>query len=184
MTENQRATLVDSLICLGQKFKLRDETLFLSVNLMDRFLSIKAIEDSNELTLVATASLYIACKYEEIYPPNGRELLHSMSAAEGFSYDDLLKQEHQIIFKLEFQISETTPYTFLCRYVQVANATLTVFHLAQYLLELALLDSKMNQYPPSLQAASALYVAMRVFVIENLKNPGCLKIENQKVGTR
>ena len=36
------------------------------------------------------------------------------------------------------------------------------FFLSQYLLELALLDSKMNQYKPSLLASTAIYVAMRV----------------------
>jgi hypothetical protein len=51
-----------------------------------------------------------------------------------------------------------------------------VFFLAQYLLELALLDSKMNQYPPSLQASSALYVAMRVSIADSLYKQG---LENQ-----
>jgi hypothetical protein len=39
--------------------------------------------------------------------------------------------------------------------------------MAQYLLELALLDSKMNMYLPSLLASAAIYVAMRVILSEN-----------------
>ena len=40
------------------------------------------------------------------------------------------------------------------------------------MLELALLDSRMNQYPPSMQASAALYVAMRITLIDSLKRLG------------
>jgi hypothetical protein len=59
-------------------------------------------------------------------------------------------------------MQESSSYRFLERYSKIAKADSVVFFLAQYLLELALLDSKMNQYPPSVQASAALYVAMRV----------------------
>ena len=63
---------------------------------------------------------------------------------------------------MELQLCETTAYRFLERYLLIAKQTNKVFFLAQFLLESALLDSKMAQYPPSLQAAAALYVAMRI----------------------
>lgn len=80
----------------------------------------------------------------------------------------ILDMEMQILKNLEFQITETSSYRFLERYSKIAKADSVVFYLAQYLLELALLDSKMNQYPPSLQASSALYVAMRVSMADSL----------------
>lgn len=80
--------------------------------------------------------------------------------------------EQQILFKLEFQMSETSSYRFLERYSKIAKADSVMFFLAQYLLELALLDSKMNQYPPSLQASAALYVAMRVTLTDALSKQG------------
>ena len=45
-----------------------------------------------------------------------------------------------------------------------------MFYLAQYLLELALLDSKMNQYTPSLLASTAIYVALRVALAGNRRD--------------
>ena len=80
--------------------------------------------------------------------------------------------EQQILFKLEFQMSETSSYRFLERYSKIAKADSVMFFLAQYLLELALLDSKMNQYPPSLQESAALYVAMRVTLTDALSKQG------------
>ena len=63
---------------VSSRFKLKDETLFLTVNLIDRYLSQKDIQGKDELQLVATAAMLVATKYEEIYPPSGKELLRAM----------------------------------------------------------------------------------------------------------
>ena len=52
--------------------------------------------------------------------------------------------EQKILFSLEFDIQQTSSYRFLERYSKIAKADSVIFYLAQYLLELALLDSKMN----------------------------------------
>ena len=75
--------------------------------------------------------------------------------------------EFNILYCVEFNIQQTSSYRFLERYSKIAKADSVNFFLAQYLLELALLDSKMNQYPPSLLASTALYVAMRVTLTDN-----------------
>jgi Cyclin, N-terminal domain len=40
INENQRAIVIDWLISVHLKFKLLDETLFLTVNILDRYLSV------------------------------------------------------------------------------------------------------------------------------------------------
>lgn len=39
LTESERSITVDKLTEVCSKFKLKDETIFLTVNLMDRYLS-------------------------------------------------------------------------------------------------------------------------------------------------
>jgi Cyclin, N-terminal domain len=68
ISERMRAILVDWLIEVHLKFKLRAETLFLTVNLIDRFLSRAKVERS-KLQLVGVTAMMLASKYEEIYPP-------------------------------------------------------------------------------------------------------------------
>jgi hypothetical protein len=63
-----RAILVDWLIEVHLKFKLKSETLFLTVNLIDRFLERQKVS-RNKLQLVGVTAMMIASKYEEIYPP-------------------------------------------------------------------------------------------------------------------
>ena len=49
------------------------ETLYISVQIIDRFLELKQVRRSR-LQLVGVASLLLAAKYEEIYPPELKEL--------------------------------------------------------------------------------------------------------------
>lgn len=169
VNENVRAILVDWLINVHAKFKLLPETLFITVNLIDRYLSLYVVPKT-QVQLVGVAALLIATKYEEIYPPTVKDFIYLTDNA--YTRKEVLQMEYKILFALQFQVTETSSYRFLERYSKIAKADSIIFFLAQYLLELALLDSKMNQYPPSLQASAALYVAMRVTLTESQHKTG------------
>ena len=66
--EETRSILVDWLIYIHMKCKLWPETLYITVNLIDRYLSLFQVNES-QIQLVGVAALLIATKYEEIYPP-------------------------------------------------------------------------------------------------------------------
>ena len=100
------------------------------------------------MQLVGIAALLIATKYEEIYPPTVKEFIYLTD--DTFTRKEVLEMERKILFNIEFGITETSAYRFLELYSKIAKADSVIFFLAQYLLELALLDSKMNQYLPSL----------------------------------
>jgi len=63
-----RGILVDWVIEVHLRFRLLPETLFLTINIIDRYLE-KTIMERVRLQLVAVAALLIASKYEEIYVP-------------------------------------------------------------------------------------------------------------------
>lgn len=69
INEKMRIILIDWLIEVHLKFKLLPETLFLTINFIDRYLQ-KNQTPRDKLQLIAVSSLLIACKYEEIYPRN------------------------------------------------------------------------------------------------------------------
>lgn len=70
-----RSILVDWLVEVHLKFKLVPETLYLTVNLIDRYLERETVERP-KLQLVGVTCLLIASKYEEIYPPELRDLVY------------------------------------------------------------------------------------------------------------
>lgn len=68
VNERMRAILVDWLIDVHTKFDLSLETLYLTINIIDRFLAIRNVP-RRELQLVGISAMLIASKYEEIWPP-------------------------------------------------------------------------------------------------------------------
>jgi glucose-6-phosphate-specific signal transduction histidine kinase len=61
-----RSILVDWLIEVHRKFELTPETLYLSINILDRYLSMKNVS-RRELQLVSIGSILLAYKYGESY---------------------------------------------------------------------------------------------------------------------
>jgi len=75
INEKMRAILVDWIIEVHLKFKLLPETLFLTINLIDRYLERVQIKRNN-LQLVGVTAMLIASKYEEIYAPEVRDFVY------------------------------------------------------------------------------------------------------------
>ena len=75
INENVRAILVDWIISVHAKFKLLPETLYLTINLIDRYFA-RFVVMKADVQLVGVASLLIATKYEEIYPPTVKDFIY------------------------------------------------------------------------------------------------------------
>ncbi|KAK8560400.1 hypothetical protein V6N13_082843 [Hibiscus sabdariffa] len=74
INERMRAILIDWLIEVHCKFELREETLYLTVNIIDRFLSAHQVV-RKKLQLVGITAMLIACKYEEVFVPVVEDLI-------------------------------------------------------------------------------------------------------------
>jgi G2/mitotic-specific cyclin-B, other len=141
--ETIRSTLVDWLIQIHYNFKLLPETLFLTVNLIDRYMSKHQIA-KREVQLVGIASLLIVAKYEEIYPPLLKDFVFITDKT--YTSEEILDMEKKILFALDFDLNLCSSYRFLERFSKLAKLDQVSFFLSQYMLELGLLDSKMSQF--------------------------------------
>ena len=158
LNEKMRIVLVDWMIEIHQKFKLRSETLYVAVNLLDRFLEREKITKA-KLQLVGVSAMLIACKYEEIYAPEVKDFIYVTDKS--FTKDEIVKMEQKILCKLKFEITFPSSLRFLERYHKLYKGDELSMHAAQYILELSLLEYKMLKYVPSMQAASALCLAAK-----------------------
>jgi cyclin B len=154
-----RAILVDWLVDVHKKYKLRPETLFLAVNLIDRYLEIQ-VTAQRLLQLVGVTCLLIAAKFEEVYPPQIKDFVYVTDKA--YSREDILKMEVSILKALQFKICRPTAMNFLERYQCVNGCTDAHRDLAQYLLELTLVDYKMLKYAPSHMAAACILLSNKL----------------------
>ena len=156
INEKMRAILVDWLVEVHMKFKLSPETLFLTVNLIDRYLERCEVLRS-QLQLLGVTCLMIATKYEEIWPPAVQELVYICDNA--YTRTQIIKMETQVLQTLEYQITQPSAHTFLVRYLKAGHADKEMSQLACYLLDGTLLSYSMLEYTPSQLAAAAVFLA-------------------------
>ncbi|KAI9849486.1 MAG: G2/mitotic-specific cyclin [Sclerophora amabilis] len=151
-----RGILVDWLIEVHTRFHLLPETLFLAVNIIDRFLSSKVVQ-LDRLQLVGVTAMFIASKYEEVLSPHVANFRHV--ADDGFSEQEILSAERYVLSALNYDLSYPNPMNFLRRISKADNYDIQTRTLGKYLMEISLLDHRFMQYPPSLVAAASMYLA-------------------------
>ncbi|KAK4419694.1 G2/mitotic-specific cyclin S13-6 [Sesamum alatum] len=158
INSKMRAILVDWLIEVHKKFELMPESLYLTINIVDRFLSVKTVP-RRELQLVGISSMLIACKYEEIWAPEVSDFIAISDNA--YVRDQVLLMEKAILGKLEWYLTVPTPYVFLVRYIKASvPSDKEIENMTFFFAELGLMNySAIIPYCPSMLSASAVYAA-------------------------
>ena len=155
-----RSILNNWLIEVHDKFNFNEQTLFVCINLIDRYLSIKKIERSN-YQLVGICALLIACKHEEINLPNPKDFLFITENA--YSSEQLYKMEYDILNSINFEVLIPTQLDFYlylsCKFDLSEKEDL----LGKYLLNICLIDYNLIKYSFSIIACSCLYISMKWF---------------------
>lgn len=147
-----RAVLMEWIVQVHSRFALLPETLFLTVNYIDRFLSAKVVSIS-KLQLVGATALLVASKYEEINCPSLTEIVYMVD--NGYSPDEILKAERFMLSMLGFELGWPGPMSFLRRVSKADDYDLDTRTLAKYFLELTIMDERFVASPPSYLAAGA-----------------------------
>ncbi|KUI65744.1 G2/mitotic-specific cyclin-B [Cytospora mali] len=151
-----RSILVDWLIEVHTRFHLLPETLFLAINIIDRFLSEKVVQ-LDRVQLVGITAMFIASKYEEVLSPHVGNFKHV--ADNGFSESEILSAERFILQTLQYDLSYPNPMNFLRRISKADNYDIQTRTVAKYLLEISVVDHRFMSYRPSHIAATAMYLA-------------------------
>ena len=122
------------IISVSERFELLPETLYLTINIFDRYLEKKTLLKKN-LQLIASTCLLIASKYEEIYAPEIRDLVYISKGL--FNKDNIINIEYDILKCLNFNLLTVSPYIFLVRFFFISgNDNMKVFYLASYILDI------------------------------------------------
>ena len=149
---SMRSVLMDWLVQVHQRFSLLPETLFLTCNYIDRFLSRKVVS-LGKLQLVGATAIFIAAKYEEINCPSVQEIVYMVD--NGYTIDEILKAERFMLSMLGFELGWPGPMSFLRRISKADDYDLETRTLAKYFLELTIVDERFVGSPPSFLAAGA-----------------------------
>ncbi|KAM4035165.1 G2/mitotic-specific cyclin-B2-like [Anomaloglossus baeobatrachus] len=159
VNERMRAILIDWLMQVHSKFHLLQETLYMAVAILDRFLQVHPVQ-RNKLQLVGVSSLFVASKYEEMYSPEIADFVYITDNA--YSNAEIREMEKTILDKLRFDLGRPLPLHFLRRATRCCHADAEHHVLAKYFMELTLVDYDMVHYRPSIIAAASLCLTQKV----------------------
>eukprot|EP00392_Amoebophrya_sp_AT5.2_P003105 g3110.t1 len=156
-----RGILLDWLIEVHYKFKLLPETLYLCVNLIDRYLQKEKEIQKRKLQLMGGTCMLIAAKYEEYRPPEVRDICYIMDNA--YTREDVLDMEVSVLNTLKFSLTSASPLQFLDFFSKgLCHRESELHYLSQFCLECGITDPHMNAYLPSQLACVALYTSNRI----------------------
>ncbi|XP_058829781.1 G2/mitotic-specific cyclin-A [Topomyia yanbarensis] len=160
INHSMRTILVDWLVEVCEEYRLQSETLCLAISYIDRFLSFMSVVRA-KLQLVGTAAMFIAAKYEEIYPPDVGEFVYITD--DTYTKTQVLRMEQLILKVLGFDLSVPTTLVFTTVYCVMNDVPDKVKYMCMYLCELSLLDADPYlTYLPSKIAAGSLALSRYV----------------------
>ncbi|KAL4469497.1 hypothetical protein ABPG74_004750 [Tetrahymena malaccensis] len=167
-----RAKMVDWMIEVMKSYKCTEETYFMAVRIMDSFLEkCKQKKSPQDIHLIGVTCIFIASKYEEIYPLR-LQIIEERISHNKLSQEQVKQTEAEILNTLDFNLLGTSPY-------EIAMQTLTLIGLQdklsheefQYCHRVCLYLCKMILYdyeyfksiPYSASAASIMYIVFKIF---------------------
>ncbi|KAI0316561.1 cyclin-like protein [Amylostereum chailletii] len=160
ITWAMRQTLIDWLLQVHLRYHMLPETLWIAVNIVDRFLTQRVVS-LVKLQLVGVTAMFIASKYEEILAPSADEFV--FMTENGYSKKEILKGERIVLQTLDFKISHyCSPYSWMRKISKADDYDIQTRTLSKFLAEVTLLDHRFLRVKPSMVAAVGMYTARRM----------------------
>ncbi|CAN8320650.1 unnamed protein product [Cochlearia groenlandica] len=168
---SMRGILIDWLVEVSEEYRLVPETLYLTVNYIDRYLSGNVLS-RQKLQLLGVACMMIAAKYEEICAPQVEEFCYITDNT--YLKDEVLDMEFAVLNFLKFEMTAPTTKCFLRRFVRAAHEVheaplMQLECMSSYIAELSLLEYTMISHSPSLVAASSIFLAK--YILDPTRKP-------------
>ena len=168
INNKMRAILIDWLIEVHLKFSFKPETLYITIYIIDSYLSLKKIERCN-FQLLGVAALLIACKQNEIIFHKLKEYVYITDNA--YTENDIKNMEYKILRTLNFNIlnpSSLSFYEIFCNKFGLSQDNKKIY-LGEFLMESFYLDENCLKYSASTIACTVLYIVMKYFKMKNYK---------------
>jgi len=125
-----RKRLFDWIIEVHDKTECRPETLFLAMNIFDKFLTECGNVRRTSLQLIGSCALWIASKYSDVDCLSVLTLAHLASGA--FTVNDMIRKEKEFMKVLGFNLQLASSYLFLEYLLLFVQPLLVDFDLVKY----------------------------------------------------
>lgn len=167
ITPNLRAKMVDWMVEVMTSFKCKDQTFFMAVSLMDRYLDKKIQRKViGELHVIGVTAMFLASKYEDILPLRMNTVVEKI-AHRKLSMEMIRKYEDDILETLDYYLQAPTTLEFLTRYIEQMGDILKeekewILKMSIYLAKLSAHDYNFCSIKGSKKAISSIYVSLKI----------------------
>lgn len=156
---HMRPCLVDFLVEIHFTFRLRPETLYLTLNIVDRYVS-RRIVYIKHYQLVGCAALWIAAKFEDAKErvPTVQDL--AQICRETYEESAFIQMEGHVLSTIQWTLGHPTAEAWLrLMCCGPCMEEPKVQHVARFLMEITLFYREFIKYTPSAIALAALTLA-------------------------
>jgi hypothetical protein len=135
----KRAELINFIYRMAKLFKFKNRTVFLCVQTMDRFFCKEKI-NYYYFPLLCMCTLVISAKFNEIYYPAYKDILHFFGKGYKYTVQQTLQMEALILKTIDYNLIPVFPMCFFDIIAQKTNLTDTEYYLGNLMIELIQFD--------------------------------------------
>ena len=166
INQTMRSILIDWLIDVHYKFKFNEETFYITIYIIDSYLS-KRIIQRNKFQLLGISSLFIASKLNEIYVRRIDDYVFITDNA--YTVEDIKYMEEDIAKILNFNFlvpSALSFYQIITKKFRISEY-LNKYQFGKFLIQSFLMDYRSLFYSYSTIACACCYIVMKFYKIKN-----------------
>ena len=135
----KRAELISFIYRMAKLFKFKNRTVFLCVQTLDRFFCKEKI-NYYYFPLLCMCTLVISAKFNEIYYPAYKDILHFFGKGYKYTVQQALQMEALILKTIDYNLIPVFPMCFFDIIAQKTNLTDTEYYLGNLMIELIQFD--------------------------------------------
>lgn len=159
ITPHMRTILIEWLVEVRLAIPLLNETLYLAVNIIDRFLA-KCKISFNTFQLVGITAIFIAAKHEEVKMPSITDFAYLCD--DKYTIQQIVNMELLLLEATQFRLSFPSPFLFLLKFIGGSSTDAVdanILYISRFICDLAIIDYAFTPLRPSMLATSALLLA-------------------------
>lgn len=168
ITPNMRSTLIDWIIDIIHIFKFKEETLYITIYIIDAYLSKKNIVKS-KFQLLGVTSLFIASKLNEIILRRISD--YSDITDKTYSIQEIQNMEIEILKTLNFELLVPSPLSFyeiISQKVGISD-DINKYKFGEFLMQSFLINNQSLNYTSSNIACATCYIIMKFCKMQNYR---------------
>lgn len=159
LTPKIRACLINFIYMISEHLNLNDKTIYLSIQILDRFFCSKKI-DISYIQLLAASSLFISTKFNEIIIPPIEYWLKILKGQ--YNKNKFLIMEYFILDSIDYNILPLYPVSFFEIINEKIKFNKYEFYLGLLLIEISQFEYNIIRFKSSVIVQSVVYLILSV----------------------